>query len=68
MPKVNISIIGQLSVGVTAEMQAAIEAITAVHSMTPSQYGRRAILSQLVADGMIQHPAQRLAAANGAKS
>jgi hypothetical protein len=61
-----MTIIGMLSVGVTAEMQAAIEAITAAHSMTPSQYGRRALISQLVADGMIQHPSQRLAAASNA--
>jgi hypothetical protein len=69
MPRVkNMTIITQLSVGLTAEMEQAIAAITAAHSMTPSQYGRRAIISQLVADGMIQHPAQKLAAANGTKT
>ena len=67
MPRVkDINIIGQLSVGVTAEMQAAIEAITSAHCMTPSQYGRRALISQLVADGMIKHPSQRAAAASNA--
>jgi hypothetical protein len=60
MPRIPISIIGQLSVGLTAEMHDAIEAITTVHSMTPSQYARRALISQLVADGMIAHPAQKL--------
>jgi hypothetical protein len=69
MPRVkDMTIIGQLSVGVTAEMQAAIEVVTAFHSVTPSQYGRRAILAQLVNDGLIQHPAQRLAAVAAAKS
>jgi hypothetical protein len=69
MPRVKgLTITSQLSVGLTPEMERAIEAITAVHSMTPSQYGRRALISQLVADGMITHPAQRLAESNQAKS
>ncbi len=64
-----MTIIGQLSVGVTAEIQQAIEVISAFRSQTPSQYGRMAILNQLVNDGVIQHPAQRLAtAATAAKT
>jgi hypothetical protein len=66
-PVKDMTIIGQLSVGLTAEMRAAIEVVTAAYSTTPSQYARRALISQLVADGMIRHPAERLAAANSAK-
>ena len=69
MPRVkNMSIVSQLSVGLTHEMEQAIAAITTAHSMTPSQYGRRALISQLVADGMLQHPSVRLAEVNQAKS
>jgi hypothetical protein len=41
---------------------------TAAYSTTPSQYVRRALISQLVADGMIQHPAQKLVAAAAANA
>jgi hypothetical protein len=69
MPRVkDISITSQLSVGLTKEMETAIAVITAFNAVTPSQYGRRAILNQLVNDGLIQHPAQRLAETNNAKS
>jgi hypothetical protein len=69
MPRVkDMTIIGQLSVGVTAEMQRAIEVVTAAYSTTPSQYARRALISQLVADGMIRHPAEKLVAAANAEA
>jgi hypothetical protein len=69
MPRVkDMTIITQLSVGITAEMQRAIEVVSGFNATTPSQYGRRAILNQLVLDGLIQHPAHKLAAAVALKA
>jgi hypothetical protein len=69
MPRVKgLTITSQLSVGLTPELEEAVAVVTGFHSVTPSQYGRRAITNQLVTDGVIPSAAQRLAAANAAKS
>jgi hypothetical protein len=67
-PKKEIKITDQLTVGLVAEEAEAVKVISTFACISPSQYGRRAIQRQLIEDRMIEHPAQRLAAANAAKS
>jgi len=58
----------ELSVGLTAEIWAGLQAATEIEGSKPSQFGRRAIMEKLVREGYLQHPAQKYVnAANGTK-
>ena len=49
----------EMSVGLTPEIQSALQIATEFQGMKPSQYGRQAILEKLVREGYLRHPAMR---------
>lgn len=46
----------EMSVGLTDEIQSALQVAVEFQGMKPSQYGRLAILEKLVAQGFLKHP------------
>ena len=46
----------EMSVGLTDEIQSALQVATEFQGMKPSQYGRQAILEKLVQQGFLKHP------------
>jgi hypothetical protein len=49
----------EMSVGLTSEIESALQIATEFQGMKPSQYGRQAILEKLVREGYLRHPAMR---------
>jgi hypothetical protein len=49
----------EMSVGLTPEIEEALQIATEFQGMKPSQYGRQAILEKLVREGYLRHPAMR---------
>jgi hypothetical protein len=46
----------EMSVGLTPEIQEALQVAVEFQGMKPSQYGRQAILERLVREGFMKHP------------
>jgi hypothetical protein len=46
----------EMSVGLTPEIQRALQIATEFSGMKASQYGRQAILERLVREGYLRHP------------
>ena len=46
----------EMSVGLTPEIESALQVATEFQGMKPSQYGRQAILEKLVREGFLKHP------------
>jgi hypothetical protein len=49
-------ILTEMSVGLTAEIEAALEVAADFSGLKPSQFGRQAIIEKIVRDGFIKHP------------
>ena len=49
-------ILSEMSVGLTPEIEAALEIASDFSGLKPSQFGRQAIIEKLVRDGFIKHP------------
>jgi hypothetical protein len=49
-------ILSEMSVGLTPEIEAALEVAADFSGLKPSQFGRQAIIEKLVRDGFIKHP------------
>jgi hypothetical protein len=57
-----MKITNQLSVGLMDAEALAVKQVADFACISPSQYGRMAIKRQLLADGMLQHPAAAVSA------
>ena len=68
MPKVTPRNIIELSVSITPEMDEALRVATEFQGMKSSQYGRQAILLQLINQGFMVHPMQQRANAAQSKT
>jgi hypothetical protein len=55
----------EMSVGLTPEIEAALNVAVEFQGMKPSQYGRQAILEKLVAQGFLKHPMHKAWDNNG---
>ena len=49
-------ILSEMSVGLTPEIEAALEIAADFSGLKPSQFGRQAIIEKLVREGFIKHP------------
>jgi len=56
MPKREKTILIDLAVGITPEIDAALTLVSDAWGIRPSQYARQAIIQRLVTEGFMQHP------------
>jgi hypothetical protein len=57
--KMAAKVIKEMSVGLTEQIESALQVATEFQGMKPSQYGRQAILEKLVREGYLRHPAMQ---------